>query len=802
MATSTWPNAANTGVPVGITLTTVTPTTPLPTGVTINRSGDLIVNAPGVVLSGLDIKGSVYINASNVTLINSKVTGGGDYVVKIASGVTGTVIQNSTISGGPSSPEGSKGIAGSGTFIANNISNVEDGIFLLGDKNTLIQDNYIHDLKATLSPHYDGIQIEGSVSNVIIRHNTIINDYGQTSAVMIDNYFGPISNITVDNNLLVGGGYTIYVDAQFTGGSITGVLITNNHMGTGSYGITNFNRASPVYTGNVNDGWSIADDLENGGDGGGDTGTSGADTLVGTAGADTMAGLAGNDEYIVNHSGDVVVEANGQGTDKVESTITHTLAANVENLTLTGSGNINGTGNSLANTLVGNSGSNILQGGGGNDVLDGGAGADWADYIDKVASVSVTLNGATNAVVTVGGVAEDTIRNIEYVRGGSGNDVLTGDSGNNILRGGGGNDVLDGGAGTVDWADYVDKAVAVSVTLNGAANAIVMVGGVAEDTIRNIEYVQGGSGNDVLVGDGLVNELRGLGGNDILRGGGGNDVLDGGAGAADLADYVDKAVSVSVALNGATNAVVTVGGVAEDTIRNVENLQGGSANDVLVGDGQANELRGLGGFDILRGGGGNDVLDGGAGAVDWADYVDKAVAVSVTLNGATNAVVTVGGVAEDTIRNIERVQGGSANDTLTGDGLVNELRGLGGDDVLNGRAGNDVLVGGIGGDQFVFNTALNAATNVDQITDFNVAADTIVLENAIFTTLVGTGTLTAAQFVANASGTAQDAGDRIVYETDTGKLFYDSNGNAAGGATQFALLNAGLALTNSDFFVI
>ena len=80
-------------------------------------------------------------------------------------------------------------------------------------------------------------------------------------------------------------------------------------------------------------------------------------------------------------------------------------------------------------------------------------------------------------------------------------------------------------------------------------------------------------------------------------------------------------------------------------------------------------------------------------------------------------------------------------------------------------------MGGIGSDQFVFNTALNAATNVDNITDFNVAADTMVLENAIFTTIAGTGTLTAAQFVANATGTAQDADDRIVYDTDTGNSF-------------------------------
>ena len=111
-------------------------------------------------------------------------------------------------------------------------------------------------------------------------------------------------------------------------------------------------------------------------------------------------------------------------------------------------------------------------------------------------------------------------------------------------------------------------------------------------------------------------------------------------------------------------------------------------------------------------------------------------------------------------------------------------------------------MGGIGGDQFVFNTALNAATNVDRVTDFNAAADTIVLENAIVTTIVGTGTLTAAQFVANATGTAQDADDCIVYETNTGSVFFDSNGNAAGGAIQFAKLAAGLKFTNADFFII
>ncbi|MEH2479024.1 uncharacterized protein YukE [Nitrobacteraceae bacterium AZCC 2146] len=249
MATSTstggWPDATNTGVPAGVTL--------LP-------SGDVVVNTAGAVISGLDIHGTVYINAPNVTLIDCKVTSTSFYVVKIATGVTGAVVQNCDINGVGSGNDGSSGIAGQGTFIANNIYNVENGITLQGN-NSLIQDNYIHDLKASGSPHYDGIQIDGGISNATITHNTVINSFDQTSAVMIDNYFGPISNISVDNNLLVGGGYTIYSDAQFTGGSITGVSITNNHVGGGAWGATDFNLNSPIYTGNVNDGASLAQGL-------------------------------------------------------------------------------------------------------------------------------------------------------------------------------------------------------------------------------------------------------------------------------------------------------------------------------------------------------------------------------------------------------------------------------------------------------------------------------------------------------------------------------------------------------------
>ncbi len=367
--------------------------------------------------------------------------------------------------------------------------------------------------------------------------------------------------------------------------------------------------------------------------------------------------------------------------------------------------------------------------------------------------------------------------------GGDGGDRIYGSAGDDFLSGGLGADLLNGGAG-IDTADYSDKSAPVSVTLNEANNAIVQLNGVKEDTIRNIENVFGGSAVDRLTGDGLAN---------LFRGGGGADILNG-AGGLDTADYSEKAGAVVVTLRGGANTIVNVAGVDEDTIRNIENVFGGRSADALTGDGQAN---------LFRGGLGADILDG-AGGRDTADYGDKAASVSVRLDRANDAIVSIGGVDEDTIRNIENIVGGSASDALFGDSLANVLSGGGAADLLAGRGGNDTLAGGAAADTFLFDAALSAANNIDHIVDFE-TADTIRLENSVFRALTALGTLAQAAFHAAAgASTAHDGDDRIVYDTAAGALYYDADGNLAGGADaiQFAILDNHAVLTRNDFVIV
>lgn len=228
-------------------------------------------------------------------------------------------------------------------------------------------------------------------------------------------------------------------------------------------------------------------------------------------------------------------------------------------------------------------------------------------------------------------------------------------------------------------------------------------------------------------------------------------------------------------------------------------IDGGLGADKLYAGAGNNTLSGGAGADSLGGGAGADKLDGGADT-DSATYFYASAAVTVSL---TTPSTNTGDAAGDTYVSIENISGSAFNDTLSGNAGANTIWGNGGNDVIRGFAGNDTLTGASGKDTFVFHTALNATTNVDKITDFSAVNDTIQLENAVFTALTATGALSAAAFRANATGLAADSTDRIVYETDTGKLFYDRDGSGVSyDGVLFATLVNKPAITNLDFIVI
>ena len=165
---------------------------------------------------------------------------------------------------GSAGPVGSYGIYVQGnsqvTINSVNMHDVGQGL-VLNDGQVTLENSYIHDLHAGSGTHYEDIGYFGaaksSTFSLNIQNNTLINENNQTAVVFLQNYFGALSNVTVNNNILVGGDYTVYSDGSATSNPVNNISFTNNHMGAGIFGVTDFMKNTPVYTGNVNDGATL-----------------------------------------------------------------------------------------------------------------------------------------------------------------------------------------------------------------------------------------------------------------------------------------------------------------------------------------------------------------------------------------------------------------------------------------------------------------------------------------------------------------------------------------------------------------
>jgi len=259
----------------------------------------------------------------------------------------------------------------------------------------------------------------------------------------------------------------------------------------------------------------------------------------------------------------------------------------------------------------------------------------------------------------------------------------------------------------------------------------------------------------------------------------------------------------------------------------IENAIGGSGHDKITGNTANNKLVGNAGNDSLYGGAGRDELIGGAGADlfdggDGQDLVSYDDATSGLILNIGNSYASSGIAKDDRYVSIEAIAASRYNDHIlatfnndliyanNGDDSVwgfegnDALDGQGGNDAMDGGAGNDVLYGGAGNDRlwgsagrdtFVFNSALNAATNVDALMDFSVAEDLIQLDRSVFSKL---GSSVSLALGAGASAWAA----QIVYNKGTGELFYDADGLGGAGQVKFATVTAGLALSAGHFMLV
>ena len=338
-------------------------------------------------------------------------------------------------------------------------------------------------------------------------------------------------------------------------------------------------------------------------------------------------------------------------------------------------------------------------------------------------------------------------------------------------------------------------------------------------TMNYVEILEGFfSGNDTANGSADSDEIRTYAGNDTLDGKVGADTLVGGSGNDTyLVDNKDDVI-VELLNEGTDIVKSSVSYTLSDNIESLT-LTGSAAN--ATGNDQANTLTGNASNNVLDGGLAADKLIGGKGNDTYVvDNVGDAL-TEASNSGTDEVQSNISYTLANNFENLTLLEsfainakGNAVNNAILGNSNNNVLEGLAGNDTLNasagndtiiGGAGNDTLTGGEGNDVFIFDATLNAKSNLDNIIDFTTGSDEIQLSKAIFKAFTATGDLSEAAFYTSADVVkGHDLDDRIIYNSTTGVLYYDADGNGKGASVQVAIIGTSIhpILASTDIDII
>ncbi|WP_421903475.1 hypothetical protein [Maridesulfovibrio sp.] len=535
----------------------------------------------------------------------------------------------------------------------------------------------------------------------------------------------------------------------------------------------------------------------------------GNDTLIGGAGTNHLDGQGGTMDFVsfINASSGVDVTLSGStevtvstgiGTDKIKNI--EGIIGSIHDDILEGDGEANYFKPGLNSKYISD---------GIYETVRGGGGSDWIQFDDlssqfyvvaEMNSNHVYIKDASNSDTTVNKVMLTSIENLlgtsgndtitgstvantlngaagdDSISGGDGDDVLYGGTGNDNLAGGKGDNTLDGGEG-YDRIEYSASTSGVTFNLNTSTSSVTHSDGT--DDISNIEIFQGSDHDDIF---------NGSSSNETFIGGMGNDSIIGGEGL-DTLDYRDKASPVTIITDtgdGTGTATRNPGTAETDTFKEIEHFIGSSCDDYFTGSDTSETFEGGEGTDSIDGGGGTDFisfagLTGGSGVT-----IDLA-------NNATGNTCTVSGAGNDNFINIEGVIGSQYADTITASSTgASTIHGGGGADTINLVADDETST------KLVYTSLSEGGDTVYNFQNYdNVSAnsDKFCFSGSDFDSSAGFATYSSGAYTGNADAGTTDA--YFVFDNDN-QLWYDSNGDSAGGATLIASLSSGDPVTADD----